>query len=126
MFETYIKRDNLYILGTVTSPGVPASYLVLNYFVYSKNNFIEIKDNIRLYEGIEKEFISYCKSYFPELYKLFCETRKKDNMNNIMEDSIVTFDEDNKYKDLPIWKQYNEIIDNLVLRWENMTGYIID
>jgi len=123
MIGTYLNEENLYIMGTLTTPGIPCSYFVADYFKYSKNNFMEIKDNHRLYDGVKKEFTHYCKTYFPELYKLFCETKEKDNMINCFDCSSVTFDVEYLEDDYnyPGWEKYNIIVNKLIDIWNKNT-----
>lgn len=121
----YYDKDNLYILGEVDSPGLPCSYFVSDYFAYSKNNFKSIMNNFRLYSSIVKKFSYYCKMYFPELYKLYCDALllsveshfdNSQQWDTTVYNESVTFDDDNN-TDEPGWKIYNEAVESMLSVW---------
>ena len=129
MIETKINVENLKILSILSSPGIPCSYFVGNYFEYSKNNFQSIKDNERLYDGVFKAFNNYCKIYFPDIYVLYNNTVKNSNEIECIEDvyqqgdvniTHITHNKECSVDNLENWEKYNETIDHLISLWKKL------
>lgn len=78
----------------VNCPGVPASFLIKDYFEWSKDDFAKIRDEERLFDGVKSAFTVVSKSDIPPIYDLYIEA--------------------NNSKDSKKMEKYNSEIDSLI------------
>lgn len=91
------KYDISQLMDTCCGSGVPASFQVIDYFEFSKNDFQKIIINQRLYKGVKCMFEYYCSNIIPELFDEYKETKLRYQ----------------ETQDPSVWYEYNKKIDIL-------------